>query len=272
VDEREPGHPEQGVAVGVAEQIRKLVEAGEQTAAAIRAEAEREAEARLRSAETAADARLREADDEAGRVAKEAVERVERYASERIELLSRLSDDLLRRGEALLERIDHAAELRAELDALVGDLTTATREMRAQSAQVAVQVSGQPAAPEPAAAPEPEAEGPAEQDPAPSKEAEAKGEIASKWEAAQKSKAAEEDDERAAAGKRRTGRFRRRARADEESAEQQATPDHARLVALQMAVSGSSRKEVEHHLRNALAVKEPDAVLEDVFETQGRGT
>ena len=42
-------------------------------------------------------------------------------------------------------------------------------------------------------------------------------------------------------------------------------PSAARLVAIEMAVGGSSRAEVEQHLRGELGVAEPDSLLDDVF-------
>jgi hypothetical protein len=44
----------------------------------------------------------------------------------------------------------------------------------------------------------------------------------------------------------------------------------ARLVALQMAVAGSARDEVEDHLRKAFALEEPGKILNDVFGTESK--
>ena len=41
--------------------------------------------------------------------------------------------------------------------------------------------------------------------------------------------------------------------------------DDARLVALQMAVAGRSRDEVEAHLRQAFDVRDPEPILDHVF-------
>ena len=46
---------------------------------------------------------------------------------------------------------------------------------------------------------------------------------------------------------------------------QPAVPSAARLVAIEMAVGGSSRAEVEQHLRLGLGVAEPEPLLDDVF-------
>ena len=42
-------------------------------------------------------------------------------------------------------------------------------------------------------------------------------------------------------------------------------PSAARLVAIEMAVGGSSRAEVEQHLRDELGVSDPEPLLDDVF-------
>jgi F0F1-type ATP synthase membrane subunit b/b' len=44
----------------------------------------------------------------------------------------------------------------------------------------------------------------------------------------------------------------------------------ARLVALQMAVAGSARDEVEDHLRKAFSLDEPGTILNDVFGTESK--
>jgi hypothetical protein len=44
----------------------------------------------------------------------------------------------------------------------------------------------------------------------------------------------------------------------------------ARLVALQMAVAGSARVEVEEHLRKTFSMDEPGAILNDVFGTESK--
>jgi hypothetical protein len=44
-----------------------------------------------------------------------------------------------------------------------------------------------------------------------------------------------------------------------------ASPSAARLVAIEMAVGGASRADVERHLRDELGVGEPEPLLDDVF-------
>ncbi len=46
--------------------------------------------------------------------------------------------------------------------------------------------------------------------------------------------------------------------------------DGARLVALQMAVAGTSREEVEAHLRRGFGLEDPHPILDDVFGAAGR--
>jgi hypothetical protein len=68
---------------------------------------------------------------------------------------------------------------------------------------------------------------------------------------------------------------RRRRREDEEPAPAAAGDDEsdqhlaARLVALQMAVAGGNRSEVEGHLRRAFELDSPASILDDIF---GEGT
>ncbi len=49
-------------------------------------------------------------------------------------------------------------------------------------------------------------------------------------------------------------------------------PSAARLVAIEMAVGGSSRAEVEQHLREQLGVAEPESLLDDVFGAASHAT
>lgn len=53
----------------------------------------------------------------------------------------------------------------------------------------------------------------------------------------------------------------------EQPAAEPPAPSAARLVAIEMAVSGSSRAEVETHLRRDLGVADPQPLLDDVFGT-----
>ena len=66
-----------------------------------------------------------------------------------------------------------------------------------------------------------------------------------------------------------TGPARSSAEPEDEHTNGQATeipvPSAARLVAIEMAVGGSSRAEVEEHLRDELGVHEPHPLLDDVF-------
>ena len=54
-------------------------------------------------------------------------------------------------------------------------------------------------------------------------------------------------------------------RATETNGSEIPVPSAARLVAIEMAVGGSSRAEVERHLRDELGVQEPEPLLDDVF-------
>jgi hypothetical protein len=47
--------------------------------------------------------------------------------------------------------------------------------------------------------------------------------------------------------------------------------DGARLVALQMAVAGSTREEVNEELQRAFRLQDPSPILDDVFGTRRAG-
>lgn len=115
--------PDQGTPGGVAEQVRALMEAAEGTARAIRQEAEADA-ARMRGealdqTRVLVEKAKADADAEAARYLEEARRRADAIAAERMARISELGDSLIARAEALSERLDHAAEMRRQLDALV---------------------------------------------------------------------------------------------------------------------------------------------------------
>jgi len=361
------------VAAEISERIRSILADAEAAADAMRHEAEQEAHARRRAAET-----------ESLRIIEDARREAERFLAERIHHVSQLSDEILERGQTVVERLDAADQVRAELAGLVNALgETAARlanEVRAMpgprmpeiATPSAPAAAAEPAAPEPPApeppAPEPPAPEPtatvpeAEVEPAPAPEpvaepapepepeasveadpsAEAEGiavpedvrpepsitatpepeahdeplaeptplrpgpiepntvELAPSAEAdeptpeptpeeielLERVRAAEAERERSegeadsaevaeAVGEDANGHGQLDAEEPpiaDAGAPSGATPDHAlgaRLVALQMAVAGGNRGEVETHLRRAFDLDEPDAILDDIF---GSGT
>ena len=243
------GHP---VASEVAEHIRSVIGAAEAAANAVRHEAEQQAAARKRTAE-----------EEARRIIEDAKRDAAALLEERIRRINDLSDDVIERAETILARLERAAEVRRELETLVGELG----ETAAQMARELSDERGAPAAapvqrrePPAPAAPEPEPvgrpEAPAAEAPAPPPEP--------AEEEARPLRVARAEEETAVSITDLMARPAERTRAEEDD-----ELLGARLVALQMAVAGGNRGEVEAHLTRAFDLPNPQSILDDVF---GRGT
>lgn len=111
MSEREGGNwPGEGkpVAAEVSERIRSILSDAESAADALRHQAEQDAAARRRAAET-----------EALMVIEEARREAERFLADRIQRVSQLSDEILERGQSVVERLDAAEQVRADLAGLV---------------------------------------------------------------------------------------------------------------------------------------------------------
>ena len=248
----------------VAERVRAVLASAEAAAGAVRHEADRSAHARRRMAE-----------EEAQRYLDDARRQADEYLQDRIRRISELSDGILERAESIVARLDRAEEVRRQLQGLVVSLGQTAEQLAADAA--ASYPRAQPLRdPEPARpaetrrAPAPERDPVREPEPEPVAETEpvyepepvAESEPvvdAEPVEEAPPVRAAPEPDERGGVVEfRRSG-----PRADDD--DQLA----ARLVALQMAVAGGDRGEVEAHLRQSFDLSDPSAILDDVF---GRGT
>src|SRR4051794_20008364 len=231
------GHP---VASEVAERIRSVIGAAEAAAGAVRHEAEQQAATRRRAAE-----------DEARRLIEDAKRDAQALLEERIRRINEMSDSIIERSEKVLARLDRAEEVRRELQTMVDELghTAArlAREVAEDEAAAAPEpAAAPPAAPEPEPVvpePEPEAEesAPSLRVAEPAGEAETESNITDLLSHPADRTRAEEDDQLLG----------------------------ARLVALQMAVAGGNRGEVEAHLIRAFDLPNPQSILDDVF---GRGT
>ncbi len=155
MSEREgPMWPGEGkpVAAEISERIRSILADAEAAADAMRHEAEEEAHARRRAAET-----------EALRIIEDARREAERFLADRIHRVSELSDEILERGQSVVERLDAADQVRSELAGLVSSLgETAARlanEVRSMPGPRSPEIEVAPAAgpaPAPEAAVEPE--------------------------------------------------------------------------------------------------------------------
>ena len=214
-------HP---VSSEVSERVRAVLSSAEAAASALRHEAEEEAYRRRRASE-----------EESRQYLEDARRDADAFLQERLRRISELSDSILERGEQILARLDHAEEVRGQLQTLVDGLGETAAQLAADArgeTQTAASdpVELRPRAEEPEPEPEPVAE---------VEEVEVEAVVV-------------EEDEAAAI--RDEGE-------DDELA--------ARLVALQMAVAGANRGDVEAHLVRNFSLGDTATVLDDVF---GRGT
>ena len=282
---------EHELASEVSERIRAIISSAEAAANAVRHEAEQRAAVKRRLA-----------DEEARRIVEDARRDAEAYLAERIRRISELSDAVVERGEGIVMRLDRAEEVRRQLqglaDALGESAEELTRELggsaaapdrRATPEAIAAEEPRAAAAPaatvEPAAAPATTgtsaatesagteaASGAATRDAASTTDA---SPAAAEPEASTSSEIADDPT---------IGEL-----ADTTSAEDEADRDgaeivelvkgepdergprepdeqlSARLVALQMAVAGGKRDEVETHLRRTFDLGDVGQILDDVF-------
>jgi F0F1-type ATP synthase membrane subunit b/b' len=272
--------PEESISDEIGERVRSVISAAESAATAIRHEAEQQAQLQRRAAE-----------GERQRFLEQAKAEAEALLEERMKRISELSDSLIEGAEKILMRMEGAQEVKRQLDTMVKALASAAEELAGESSvtrdvprprPVAVE-DEQPrmrAVPEPeetavvtelrvpqpepeveAAAPEPEVVEPVVVDEAPgsepdSSEVEVVDAVAVEDEpdTRQQHNGAVEDVERPVESRGFDG--------DDMLA--------ARLVALQMAVAGSARVEVEEHLRKTFALEEPGSILNDVFGAESK--
>ena len=265
---------EDHIAGEVGERVRAVISAAESTAAVIRREAEQEAQARKRLAES-----------ERARYLERARQDVDQLVRERVARLNELSDALIERAERLLSELRDAQPLRGQLDRVVGSLADAAEELTTESrASLTAATRRRPAvdpeperrtAPEPAAArpepvPEPEPE-PVEEEPEiEAIEEEPITEASSPAEAEAELRDEDDDDRDEEPPPRRLRPIAAVPNGDsgERAREQDDDTLAARLVALQMAVAGSPRGEVEEHLRVTFALDDTTSILNDVFGTE----
>jgi hypothetical protein len=253
---------EDHIAGEVGERVRSIISAAESAAGALRHEAEQQIQARKRLAET-----------ERARYLETARKEADDLLRQRVSRMSELSDELIEGAAHLLGEIEGAGELRSALDRTVAALAESAEELLAETRRAP---RAQAAAPPPAQAPpqavptepdlDPEATGPepepmpvrvVPQDPADADEP-VDAEVV-------------DDAEPEPADSARP----LRPAPDPEAANGTVDEDvprtvdddalAARLVALQMAVAGSSRGEVEEHLRVHFQLNDTTAILNDVF-------
>jgi hypothetical protein len=231
---------EHELAAEVSERIRGIISSAEAAANAVRHEAEQRAQSRRRVAE-----------EEAERIVGDARANAEALVAERIRRINELSEGIVERGEAIVSQLDRAEEVRAQLQRMADSLGQTAQELARELGQEAATVRR--AEPEPPA--EPAVIAQADEPPAEGAEAEA---VAEREAEAEEAKTELEVVEVAEDSPGVVDMDDRR-EPDEQLS--------ARLVALQMAVAGGNRGEVEEHLRRTFEVRDVGGILDDVFGT-----
>ena len=122
----EAHYTQEPVSSELGERVRAIVAAAEGMANAVREEADQYAEARRR-----------EAEEEAGQRLREARERADRLVQERLLRMSELSDSIVARAEAVLDRLGAAEEVRRQLDQIVSSLGDASQQLSDEQASLA---------------------------------------------------------------------------------------------------------------------------------------
>lgn len=226
--------------------------------------AEAEAAGLLRDAEREAELMRREAQTEGDRIVDDARRHADELVAERMQRLAELSDGIVERSEMLFDRMDAAGHVKRQLDGLLRSLgevaETVARESAgrrppprpavhtARPASHAARAPAPPAPPPPPAAPVrpvapvPAPEPPPVRDPAPVSQVRRTEPVPRAAEPARAPEPPRRVDDKSDA------RF-----------------DGARLVALQMAVAGSTREEVHEELQRAFRLQDPSSILDDVF-------
>jgi hypothetical protein len=248
---------EDHIAGEVGERVRSIISAAESAAGALRHEAEQQIQARRRLAEA-----------ERMRYLETARREADELLRQRVSRMTELSDALIEGAAKLLADIQGATELRRSLDRTVVALAENAEELLAETR--GARAPAGPAGPQAEQAPEPEPVA-ATPEPAVAPERSEAGEPVDAEVVA--------DDETVAAhaepqaqetgepGLRVAGEEEGGNGAVSEGAARAADDDAlaARLVALQMAVAGSSRGEVEQHLRINFELGDTTSILNDVF-------
>ncbi|HYH58826.1 MAG TPA: hypothetical protein VD790_06355 [Thermoleophilaceae bacterium] len=221
--------------------------------------AESEAAGLLRDAEREAELIRRDAQAEADRIIEDARRKADDLVAERAQLLADVSDGIVERSELLLDRIDAAGHVKRQFDELLKGIGETAEGVARQAGRrpMARTAPRAPAAPQPRQPTvrmraEPQAARPA---PAPQTPDDGGPRIAEPH-IAEPRVAQPPPRPRPAPAPAATRR-------QEDTAD--ARFDGARLVALQMAVAGSTREEVHAELQRAFRLLDPSSILDDVF-------
>ncbi len=220
--------------------------------------AEAEAAGLLRDAEREIELMRREAQAEADRIVEDARRQADELVAERMQLLAEMSDGIVERSEMLFERIDATGHVRHQFDELLRSLGEASESVARESG--ARRAAPRPAAHVPRAAPHvPPATTHAPPPPPVTHTARpaTRPAAAPPPPAPPPRRAPVPPRPEPVQGLPETPR-----RVDDHN---DARFDGARLVALQMAVAGSTREEVHAELQRAFRLPDPSSILDDVF-------
>jgi hypothetical protein len=299
---------EESISDEISERVRSLLAAAESAATAIRHEAEQQAQIKRRAAEAERHRSLEHAKAEAEALLEERMKRISELSDSLIEgaeaILMRMegAEEVKRQLETMVHALaDAAEELARESErsrpAPRAGPVAVDDEPAPQGTVTELRVPQQPAADAGAAEPVPEAEpeqteaeapaaardeGPAEaRDVKPVEVVPEGDEDVEVVDAVEVVDEPEPDSDRRSAVERLREAAASRGRGENGGADDEPQPAEqrgfdgddmlaARLVALQMAVAGSARVEVEAHLRKTFALEEPGAILNDVFGTESK--
>jgi hypothetical protein len=215
--------------------------------------AESEAAGLLRDAEREAEMMRREAQAEAERILDEARMRADDLVAERMQRIADLSDAIVEQTELLFDRFDSAEQVRRQLDGLLRSLGEAaesvSREASTRRPPVSRPAAARPSVQQPSRPPAPRTEPVPRYSEHPS--------VPPVTPAAPRRP---DPLDRAPEPPQHTA-----ANAPTAEDTSDARFDGARLVALQMAVAGSTREEVAAELQRAFRLQDPSSILDDVF-------
>ena len=222
--------------------------------------AEAEAAGLLRDAEREIELMRREAQAEADRIIEEARSQADALVAERMQLLAEMTDGIVERTEMLFERIDATGHVRRQFDELLRSLGEASENVSRESG--ARRAAPRPTAHVPRSAPHVP---PATTHAPPPPPVTHTARPATRPAAAPPPPAPAPPPRRAPVPPRPEpvqSVPEAPRRVDDHN---DARFDGARLVALQMAVAGSTREEVHAELQRAFRLPDPSSILDDVF-------
>jgi uncharacterized protein Yka (UPF0111/DUF47 family) len=287
--------PEDSISDEISERVRSVLAAAESAATAIRHEAEQQAQIRKRAAEA-----------ERQRYIEDAKAEAEALLAERMKRIAELSDSIIEGAEAVLMRIEGAHEVKRQLESMVHALAGAAQQLANESDALrdpvkprSLNIDDESAEPVVRAVPEPESDSAVVTE-LRREEPESEPEV-TEAESPAAAEAAKSDDGPAQPrdlkpvdvapdddGDIEVVDAVEVVEVEGEEPSPAAAPDNgtaarspkksfegddmlaARLVALQMAVAGSARVEVEEHLRVTFDMEDPGAILNDVFGQESK--